>query len=98
MNTNLKIRVGTLVLGVTLAVAGSAFKPAEKAVAPVGQSWFLFNGGDVDSPNSYTEIGSAPSECIGEADLCAILAEENGNSGKPTEEGVMNPAQSRHYE
>lgn len=31
MHNNLKFRVGALVLGVTLAVAGSAFKPAQLA-------------------------------------------------------------------
>jgi hypothetical protein len=91
-------RVAALVLGLTLAVFGSAFKAGEVKSATNAQRWFLYEGGDVESPDSYTEIGSQPTECSGEGNLCAILTEEDANTGKPTEEGIMNPSAVRQYD
>jgi hypothetical protein len=98
MKKLLSFRLAALVLGLTLAISGSAFKAAEPDSATNVQSWFLYEGGDVDSPDSYTEIGSQPTECSGSGDLCAILTEEDANTGKPTEEGVMNPSVVRQYD
>ncbi|SKB40366.1 hypothetical protein [Daejeonella lutea] len=93
---NFKINFGliALILGSFVAFA---FK-APEAKQNIGSSiqWFSYNplAGDPDDPQAYSELPGEP-ECNGDADLCAIQAEEDGISGKPTQAGVDSPVAVR---
>jgi hypothetical protein len=94
-----KSSVVAVALAITFAFGFSAFKaPVNHTPESLSQSWFRYDGGDVNLPANYTELGSIPTECEGDGDLCAILAEENENSGKPTQSGVMNPVETKKYD
>ncbi|WP_188501726.1 hypothetical protein [Pontibacter amylolyticus] len=80
-----------ILLGTALAVAGveGNSQPEEQQ-----EQWFLLQmGGDPSDPNDYTITGGSPSNCVVGDHRCAILAEEDAtNPGKPTQDGVDDPA------
>lgn len=91
---NLKINFGfvALLLGSFIAFAFKA--PEAKQNAPLAVQWFSYNGLGASDPQNYSELPAAP-DCDGSAALCAIQAEEDGVSGRPTQAGVDNPISIR---
>lgn len=83
MNTNLKIRVGALVLGVTLAVAGSAFTTAQPVGVKLSSQWVYdpLLGSETDE-DSY--VPGTLGSCTPGDNICGIVAEEDpNNQGHP---------------
>ncbi|MEJ7693214.1 hypothetical protein [Daejeonella sp.] len=91
---NSKINFGLIVMSLVSFVAFAFTAPEAKQNALSGVQWFSYEGGDPTLPASYSELTSAP-DCNGTADLCAIQAEEDGDSGIPTQAGVNSPVQTR---
>lgn len=77
----LNLRVSAVVLGLTLAVAGSAFTSAGIDGPEVASQW-LYMSGDPTESTSY-EPGSL-SPCSGQNEVCGIIAQEDlENPGYP---------------
>lgn len=91
-----KINFGFIALffGVLAALAFKA--PEAKQEVAEGIQWFSFEGDDPSDPQDYVELPGPP-DCDGASDLCAIQAEENGNTGKPTQAGVDDPQSTREF-
>lgn len=94
---NKKINFGLVALLVGASAAFAFNAPAKKASNGLAVQWFLYNGGGTSNPNNYSELPGMP-ECAGGGLLCAIEAEENGNTGKPTQSGVNSPISTRKYD
>lgn len=99
MNTNkIYLRLLALILVASAAFAFNTIKAKpEKASETTGLQWFSYDGGGIGSPSNYTELEEMP-DCSGNVNLCAILAPEDGNSGRPTQAGVNSPTQTKKFD
>jgi hypothetical protein len=59
-------------------------QPADK---PLSEGWFVYNGGSQTSPNSYSPNTGSPN-CPGAVTLCAIFADIDPSTGKPTQASI----------
>lgn len=86
----------TALLTFVLAIGAAFITKAEPSKTVSGQKWFLYVGGPLNSPDSYVATTGDPG-CSSDQELCAIFAEEDGNSMHPTQQsidalGTINPS------
>lgn len=85
------IKSSTLLAAIVGIVMAFAFKAPEPK--NMESTWFKYigdeNGGAETNPENYAE--TSVSSCGIGSYLCGILAEEEGDSGRPTQAGVDEP-------